>query len=318
VAIRLPTRGPFHLEATVRVLQRRPANRVDVWSDGCYRRVIDTGEGPLLAEVVDRGTVAAPDLRCTLHGPHSASARHTAARALRRVLGLDLDPVVLRRAAEREPAMRATARALCGLRPPRFGGLFEAFASVVPYQQVSIDAGIAVLGRTVERFGDALVHEGERYYAFPTPAAIVRARPRALRACGLSAQKTRTLQMIARAIDSGALDERELDRLSSEAAGARLVALRGVGPWTAGLVLLRGLGRLDVFPPGDVGAARSLRALLGTTSTAKIDATIERFGTLRGYLYFCALGGQLLTRGLINPPRRGAKPVVKIRTYPRS
>jgi DNA-3-methyladenine glycosylase II len=318
VAIRLPTRGPFHLEATVRVLQRRPANRVDVWSDGRYRRVIDTGEGPLLAEVVDRGTVAAPDLRCTLHGVHSASARHTAARTLRRVLGLDLDPVVLRRVAEREPAMRATARELRGLRPPRFSGLFEAFASVVPYQQVSIDAGIAVLGRTIERFGEALVHEGERYYAFPTPAAIVRARPRTLRACGLSAQKTRTLQMLARAIDSGALDERELDRLSSEAAGARLVALRGVGPWTAGLVLLRGLGRLDVFPPGDVGAARSLRALLGTTSTKEIDATIERFGTLRGYLYFCALGGRLLTRGLINPPRSGAKPVVKIRTYPRS
>jgi len=314
VPIRLATRAPFHLEATVRVLQRRPTNRVDVWEGGCYRRVIGTDEGPLLAAVVDRGTVAAPDLRCTLHGAHSASARRTAVRTLRRVLGLDLDPVALRRVAEREPAMRATARALRGLRPPRFTGLFEAFASVVPYQQVSIDAGIAVLGRTIERFGETLVHEDKRHYAFPTPAAIARAQPRALHACGLSAQKARTLQAIARAIDSGALEESELDALSSEAASARLVALRGVGPWTAGLVLLRGLGRLDVFPPGDVGAARGLSALLGTTSTQEIDATIERFGPLRGYLYFCALGGRLLARGLINEPRRGAEPVVEIST----
>lgn len=95
--IRLATRAPFHLEATVRVLQRRPTNRVDVWEDGCYRRVIGTTDGPLLAEVVDRGTVAAPDLRCTLHGARSMAARRTAVGTLRRVLGLDLDPRVLRR-----------------------------------------------------------------------------------------------------------------------------------------------------------------------------------------------------------------------------
>lgn len=314
MAIRLPTRAPFHLEATVRVLQRRPANRVDVWVHERYRRVIGTPDGPLLAEVVDRGTVAAPDLRCTLHGVRSAAARRAAIATLRRVLGLDLDPQALRRVAEREPAMRSTARALRGLRPPRFAGLFEAFASVVPYQQVSIDAGIAVLGRAVERFGEVCVHGGARHFAFPTAAAIAGASPRALRACGLSAQKARTLQALARTIEAGGLDERELDALSSEAACARLVTLRGVGPWTAGLVLLRGLGRLDVFPPGDVGAARGLRALLGTASGREIEATITRFGALRGYLYFCALGGRLLARGLINPPRRGAKPVVKIKT----
>lgn len=313
--IRLTTRGPFHLEATVRVLQRRPANRVDVWAQGRYLRVIGTLDGPVLAEVVDRGTVAAPDLRCTLHGACSAAGRRAVVGALRRVLGLDLDPAPLRRVAEREPAMAATARVLRGLRPPRFSGLFEAFASVVPYQQVSIDAGIAVLGRTIERFGEAVDHDGERRFAFPTPAAISRAQPRALRACGLSTQKARTLQMLARAIDSRALDERELDALSSEAAIARLVALRGVGPWTAGLVLLRGLGRLDVFPPGDVGAARGLQALLGTTNLKEIDATIERFGLHRGYLYFCALGGRLLARGLINAPRRATIPVVKTGTY---
>jgi DNA-3-methyladenine glycosylase II len=314
VPIRLPTRGPFHLEATVRVLQRRPANRVDVWAQGRYLRVIGTPEGPLLAEVVNRGTVAAPDLRCSLRGARSAAARRMAIGTLRRVLALDLDPAALRRVAEREPAMQATARALRGMRPPRFAGLFEAFASVVPYQQVSIDAGIAVLGRAIERFGEVFVHDGERHFAFPTSAAIARAQPRALRACGLSTQKARTLQALARTIEAGGLDEREFDVLSTEAACARLVALRGVGPWTAGLVLLRGLGRLDVFPPGDVGAARGLRALLGTTSVREVDATIERFGPLRGYLYFCALGGRLLARGLINPPRRGAKAVVEIRT----
>ena len=62
---------------------------------------------------------------------------------------------------------------------------------------------------------------------------------------------------------------------------------------------LRGLGRLDVFPPGDVGAQAGLRALMHLPAEAPLDRIIERFGEYRGYLYFYALGGQLLAKGLI-------------------
>jgi DNA-3-methyladenine glycosylase II len=65
-------------------------------------------------------------------------------------------------------------------------------------------------------------------------------------------------------------------------------------------VLLRGLGRIDVFPPGDVGAARRLRELVRLGPRASLDGVIERFGVHRGYLYFLALGGSLLAKGLIH------------------
>jgi DNA-3-methyladenine glycosylase II len=66
------------------------------------------------------------------------------------------------------------------------------------------------------------------------------------------------------------------------------------------VVLLRGLGRLDVFPPGDVGAERGLRALMHLGPAASLSRRVERFGAYRGYLYFCALGGSLLGKGLIH------------------
>ncbi len=66
--MRLATRGPFDLEATVRVLQRRPSNRVDAWAGGCYRRVLETSRGLVLAEVTDLGEIDRPDLRCVLRG----------------------------------------------------------------------------------------------------------------------------------------------------------------------------------------------------------------------------------------------------------
>jgi len=83
--------------------------------------------------------------------------------------------------------------------------------------------------------------------------------------------------------------------------------LPGIGPWSAALVLLRGLGRLDVFPPGDVGAMRGLSALLRVGPGAPLDRAIERFGDLRGYLYFYGLGSSLLKKGLIHTVIRPAQ-----------
>jgi 3-methyladenine DNA glycosylase/8-oxoguanine DNA glycosylase len=92
--------------------------------------------------------------------------------------------------------------------------------------------------------------------------------------------------------------------MSTRDALRALTELSGIGAWTASVVLLRGLGRLDVFPPGDIGVARGLSDLLHLEPGASFDRAVERFGNQRGYLYFCSLGHSLLTKGLIHaaPP----------------
>ena len=64
--------------------------------------------------------------------------------------------------AESDRRLRPTALALRGMRPPRFPEIFEAFANVVPFQQLSLDAGVAIVSRLVERFGERLEHERTR------------------------------------------------------------------------------------------------------------------------------------------------------------
>lgn len=297
----LATRAPFHLEATARVLQRRPSNRVDVWEQDHYLRVLSTSEGLALVEVANHGTIDAPDVRFSVrHGNLSTAARGQLGLTLRTTLGLDLDPEPLQGLAEAERRLRATALALRGMRPPRFADLFEAFANVVPFQQVSLDAGVAIVGRMVERFGDSLEHDDRRFYAFPTAQVIADARLGELRKCGLSLRKAETLRQVASAIASGEMSAAQLTRSSSEEAMRELRRLKGIGPWSAGLVLLRGMGRLDVFPPGDVGAARGLGTLMRVEPGPSLDRIIRRFGDQRGYLYFCSLGGSLLAKGLIH------------------
>ena len=305
---RLATRAPFHLEATVRVLQRRQTNLVDVWEQGRYLRVLSTADGLALVEVANRGTIDDPDVWFSVRrGNLSTAARAALGQTVGRMLGLDVDPEPLQRLAEAEPRLRATALALRGMRPPRFAELFEAFANVVPFQQLSLDAGVAIVGRLVERFGKSLEHDGRRFHAFPTARVVAEARLDALKECGMSLRKAETLRRVASAIESGEMTEEKLSRMRSKEAIQFLAELQGIGPWSAGLVLLRGLRRLDVFPPGDVGVVRGLSRLMRLEPGPSLDRVVQRFGDHRGYLYFCSLGGGLLAKGLIHaapPPRR--------------
>ena len=137
----------------------------------------------------------------------------------------------------------------------------------------------------------------------------------ALRACGLSAQRAQTLWSLAQAIASKELTAASLASCPSAEAAARLRQVKGIGPWSANLILLRGLGRLDVFPPGDVGVARGLGAIFADGSDADSASTehavarvVERFGDRRGYLYFYSLGADLLRRGLVHAASNEAAP----------
>jgi DNA-3-methyladenine glycosylase II len=302
---RLRTAPPFHFEAIVRVLQRRPTNLVDVWHEGRYRRLHETADGLVLIEVRNRGSIDEPDLRLgMLAGAPAPATKRALTAGARKMLGLDADPAPLTAAALRVPALRSTALALRGFRPPRFASLFDTFAGVVPFQQLSLDAGTAILSRFVERFAKTLEFEGVRYFTMPAPGDVADARLPSLQKCGLSRTKAESLRRLARLVIDGTVDERRLAKLPTAAALEVLRELPGIGPWSAALVMLRGFGRMDVFPPGDSGAARSLGALLALDDAAALERVIERFGAQRGFLYLCGLASALLAKGLIAPAPR--------------
>ncbi|MGH7108694.1 MAG: DNA-3-methyladenine glycosylase family protein, partial [Acetobacteraceae bacterium] len=250
--------------------------------------------------------------------PDSAGDRSEAARTAREILGLEHDPAAAQQHAEAEPALRETARALRGMRPPRYPDLFEAFANVIPFQQVSLEAGMSVVAHLVRRFGEAIESNGQTYHVFPRAEAIAEARTASVKRSGMSLRKTQSLRAAAKAIAGGALTAESLTRLSSAQAIGRLTELGGIGPWSAALILLRGLGRLDVFPQADTGAESSLAALLRLRSRASLPKVVERFGDYRGYLYFYGLASRLLAAGLIHPAERlGAHRIDPMRAHAR-
>ena len=256
---------PLDFALTARVLRRSPRNVIDrVDEDGSWTRAVVLSEGPALLSGKQHAA------RLVLEATPARARDERAIRALvTRVFSLEFDPEPFWRRARRERGLAELVRRCAGLRPQRFPTLFEALANGICCQQFSLASGMTRLGHLAERFG-ARTPDGARVGP-PEPERIAGATLAALRAAGLSASRAAELREIARL----QLErfERELAALPDEQARARLRELPGIGPWTADYVLLRGLGRLDVFPAGDVGAAHTLGRILG-----------------RGMLYFCMLG----------------------------
>jgi DNA-3-methyladenine glycosylase II len=133
-------------------------------------------------------------------------------------------------------------------------------------------------------------------YMFPTAETFQRTSDGRLHATGLSANKIATLRRIAGALLSGTLDANALERCSSPEAATMLRRIKGIGPWTAAVIMLRGLGRLDVFPTNDSGVAASI-ALVAGSARVDIERALNALGSQRGMLYFHLLLGRLEARG---------------------
>lgn len=283
----LRTHPPFRLDLTVVLLRRLPANPVEVLADGRHVRAFETPDGPVawsVRQVGDR-----PVLAVTLHGGAGDPAPWR--RLVRRALGLDVDLSRFHARAARLPSLARISRRIEGVRPPRFADLTEAFASVIPFQQVSLASGMAALRRLVLALARPVEVDGAIAWPFPAASTLAAAPDEVFAAAGLSRAKSRALREACAAVASGALREEALEALSTEALVARLVEVPGIGPWSASLIALRGFGRLDVFPPGDATAAKLL-AGLGDRQDA-----LARLGPWRGMLYYSLFLGRFLDAG---------------------
>jgi DNA-3-methyladenine glycosylase II len=170
-------------------------------------------------------------------------------------------------------------------RPPGLEGLVWIIVS----QQLSTASATAIFARFKARFPDF------------EAAAILAASDDRLRGCGLSAAKVRTLRALCETIGAGRLDLERLAGLDASEAHRALVAVKGIGPWTADIFLLFCLGHPDAWPAGDLALQEAARIALGLEqrpNAAKLAAIGERWRPWRGvaarllWAYYRAVKGR--------------------------
>ena len=203
-----------------------------------------------------------PRLEVTVHGSNIADqALSTVKKTLTWILGGDTPLTDFYAAAHQDPVLAPLVKKLYGLKISQTPTVFEALVQSIFSQQIATNVARIIGSLLLERYASTMSHQGRTYYAFPTPASLLPEGIPGLRGIKLSNRKSEYILDVAAAIVDGPLDLEALRLLTDDEATKRLLALRGVGPWTAHWLLLRALGRLDAFPAGDLALRRIVSRL---------------------------------------------------------
>lgn len=271
IHLRLPYRAPVAWDAMLEFLELRAIAGVEEVVDGTYRRVLDLAHGAAVAAVgPGDGHVA-----CTI-ALDDVRDLGQAVATLRRLLDLDADPVAVDEDLGADPVLGPLVAARPGLRVPGAAAAHELVARAVLGQQVSVVGARTLAGRLVARYGVPLEHaDGSLTHRFPTAAALAGAADADL---AMPVRRRDTFRTVQRLLAEEVLD---LGPGADRAAARRdLMAIAGIGPWTAEYVAMRALGDPDAWPATDLGVRHALARLGADPSAA------ERWRPWRSYATF--------------------------------
>ena len=266
--------GPLHVPGLLAHLGPRAVPGVEEMRGTTYRRVLRLPGGNGVAAISltpagARGTLALED----------PADRGAAREALRGLLALDADAVPADAVLAADPALAPLVAAAPGARVPGAADPAELAIRAVIGQQISVVAARTAAAGLAAGIGRPLPQpDGTLTHAFPSPEAIADAPDELLRMPGARRHAIRTL---ATELASGDLDVRrgtDPARLRAE-----LLALPGIGPWTAEYVAMRAAGDPDAFPASDLGLLRAAAALGLPSDPRGLTAHAERWRPFRAY-----------------------------------
>lgn len=275
VTVQLAYRPPLAWVELAHYLASRGAVGAEALADGRYVRGLRWNgvDGWLAVGPAARGNTLAVTLSETL----LPSMTPILAR-VRRLFDLDANPQVIDALLATDALLHDAVRARPGLRVPGAFDAFELLLRVIVGQQISVRAATTVYGRFAAAFGDAVVTPFADVVRTPPVASrVAAASVDAIAALGLPGRRAATIRAVAQAFADGTLVIEPGD--DAETIRRQLVAMPGIGEWTAQLVTMRALGDPDAFPAGDLGVQRAL----GVASAGDAERHAERWRPWRAY-----------------------------------
>jgi DNA-3-methyladenine glycosylase II len=168
----------------------------------------------------------------------------------------------------RDPTLGSVIRTAGRCDMAASGDPYRSLIRSIVYQQLAGSAAAAILGRLRARFGGRI----------PRPELLLAATDAELRSDGLSRQKIAAIRAVAAAFEDGTLNNRRLHRMDDQSVIEAVTQLRGIGEWTAHMLLMFSLGRPDVLPVGDYGVrkgAQTLYELAELPKPAELEALAD-------------------------------------------
>ena len=264
---RLSYRPPYDWDAAIRFLATRATPAVEIVAANRYQRTIAIGSstGIITVSPATDGPALILDVR---YGDPRALL--SIVERVRRMFDIGADPSVIARELGSDPLLKRPLTAHPGIRTPGAWDPFELTVRAIVGQQISVAAATTMAGRIAARWGTPVDRCSPLTHLFPTPEQLADAP---IEEVGIIPTRASTLRSLARAV----IDKRVC--FDSGCTLPSLLAIAGIGEWTAQYVAMRALNEPDAFPSGDL----VLRRMAGNLSTRELDRRSEGWRPWRAY-----------------------------------
>jgi AraC family transcriptional regulator of adaptative response / DNA-3-methyladenine glycosylase II len=269
-SFRLAYRPPYDWSALLGFLRARATPGVEQVDGVSYRRSIAVGG--CAGRIVVRRAENANTLELEVRFPNPHALLHIVTR-VRQIFDLAADPSVVSAQLRRDPLLARLLARHPGLRVPGAWDGFEVAVRAILGQQLSVAAATTVAGRLVSRLGTAPWPDSPERL-FPSPAQLARSD---LEREGVVPAGAEAIRELARRAESGSLQLNP--GADTGAAAASLMAIPGVGAWTAQYIVMRACREPDAFPSGDP----MLRRGAGTRTVRELERRAEAWRPWRSY-----------------------------------
>lgn len=227
-------RPPFDWDGLLAILAGR-ATPAEYITDSAYHRVIN---GHTIRVTHDpknhRLLVAMPfELSRNMHG---------IMQAVRRLFDLDANPLAIAEVLSSDPHLGPLIKRYPGVRVPGAWDNFELLIRVIVGQQISVAGATTIMSRIVDRIGS-------------TPTSLANSTPEIIASMGMPTKRAATIHAVSKLVHNSVID---LDERDPKQFYQQLIAVPGIGPWTAEYLCMRALHWPDAFPAGDLGVQKAL------------------------------------------------------------
>ena len=292
LTVRLQYRPPFEAEALLAFLAQRALPGVEEAEAGRYRWTVALPRSTGVVELEPNSAAKEMVVRMWLTDLRDISLL---VQRCRHLLDLDTEPTTVVSHLSDDPLLAALVARRPGLRIPGTLNGFELAVRAILGQQVSVAGARTLAARLVQELGEPLSRPvGTLTHLFPSAERVVQAN---LQALGLTTRRAAALHTLAERVATGAI---VLDRGADRAQTiSQLLAVPGIGPWTAAYIAMRALGDPDAFPATDLGLHHALKQGGYVLSSRDLAAHAEAWRPWRSYAvmhFWTSLTDQRKTR----------------------
>ena len=268
-----------------------------IYSDSVWRRALRLKDGSLMPVEVEIGRdVESPALGVSIHSELADSQRQETIKKIKWIFNTEYDLLPLYEFMDSDPLLGKVRDNHYGLKPAYFPTVYEGIIVAILQQQLSLKFASHMTWLIVQKFGEFVMTDSKEFWEFPSPEKLAEAHLEDLRECKLSRRKGEYIVNLSQAAARKDFDPESLKNLSYEEILQRLTSFRGLGRWTAEMVIVTSIGHDSTSPAGDLGTRKAISRFYNKGELMpeeEVRRITEKWGKYKGIITYYLIAEHL-------------------------